>query len=529
MRSYLEQGDVEASLRLLGRFHSQVPITADGRDASTTRLRVATTTLVHGLIRRGDIATASDIVADALQGRVPRAAQSSSVLPLSRRVRFRTPTLQSTLSSLCHNQGQSHSTYLQDHRDLRHWRDVVQAQVALVSPKYLPSQTPEAARSYEYAQRSIALLNAFRHHRYRRTETMYEKVINTCIIHGEIITATLLFVLLVKDWQVKQAVQAAISSSAPTSSPSLDGAGHLASNSAPRDILNPILQRSATAAGFAVDEIRAYGVYKIPIPYPTNSMLQRILAAIPPAIDPGGIASGRDPDWREAKEALAYLACLLSEQCYPNPRLSSLIQSLAQHRDSADLSLTMSSARRRWRACFSSPASPSFAGLPRPDPHLVVNLIRRNISGAKGSVNELYTVALRDLITSSIRSRPKSRLDQRSYNALLHFALRDVGSVDLTRAVLFKMHASGHAADIVTLNTLIRGASLLRMNSAVEALASCIDQSSLSSPKEIPTVRLSSLLQSSRVQPTSLRPSAAGKSYFTVFLLFILMCSINSP
>jgi hypothetical protein len=36
---------------------------------------------------------------------------------------------------------------------------------------------------------------------------MYDVVINACLIQGEIIVASLLFIMLIKDWQLRQALK----------------------------------------------------------------------------------------------------------------------------------------------------------------------------------------------------------------------------------------------------------------------------------------------------------------------------------
>jgi len=187
------------------------------RGASLARLRLVTTTLIHGLLKHGNAETASDVVADTLQGRAPLLPMSLNVLPIECRVRLHTGTLDRTISTLSQNSGESarrsRATYLRDHGDLRHWRRVVNAQLVLRAPFRAPSSLtalPNLVRSNENIRRSVALLNAFRHCRYHRTESMYERVIEACLLQGEIVTAALLFVLLVRDWQGRRTVQAVV-------------------------------------------------------------------------------------------------------------------------------------------------------------------------------------------------------------------------------------------------------------------------------------------------------------------------------
>ncbi|KAG1759058.1 hypothetical protein EDD22DRAFT_783045, partial [Suillus occidentalis] len=52
---------------------------------------------------------------------------------------------------------------------------------------------------------ALKLLLHARQHRQRCYESTYQFIINICLVQGEIIVASLLFVLLVKDWEMKRA------------------------------------------------------------------------------------------------------------------------------------------------------------------------------------------------------------------------------------------------------------------------------------------------------------------------------------
>ncbi|EGO01456.1 hypothetical protein SERLA73DRAFT_176729, partial [Serpula lacrymans var. lacrymans S7.3] len=51
---------------------------------------------------------------------------------------------------------------------------------------------------------AISLLFFARQHRQRCSEQAYQSIINACLVQGEIIVASLLFVILVKDWEVRR-------------------------------------------------------------------------------------------------------------------------------------------------------------------------------------------------------------------------------------------------------------------------------------------------------------------------------------
>lgn len=58
-----------------------------------------------------------------------------------------------------------------------------------------------------HARIAVRLLEEARHRRQERTQQMYDVVINACLLQGEIIVATLLFLMLVKDWQLRRALK----------------------------------------------------------------------------------------------------------------------------------------------------------------------------------------------------------------------------------------------------------------------------------------------------------------------------------
>lgn len=54
---------------------------------------------------------------------------------------------------------------------------------------------------------AVRLLEEARHRRQERTQQMYDVVINACLLQGEIIVASLLFLMVIKDWQLRQALK----------------------------------------------------------------------------------------------------------------------------------------------------------------------------------------------------------------------------------------------------------------------------------------------------------------------------------
>ena len=54
---------------------------------------------------------------------------------------------------------------------------------------------------------AVRLLEEARRRRQERTHRMYDVVINACLIQGEIIVASLLFIIAIKDWQLREALK----------------------------------------------------------------------------------------------------------------------------------------------------------------------------------------------------------------------------------------------------------------------------------------------------------------------------------
>jgi len=66
---------------------------------------------------------------------------------------------------------------------------------------------------------AVRLLEEARRRRQERTQRMYDVVINACLIQGEIIVASLLFIMLIKDWQLRRALKNQRANNPPPESP----------------------------------------------------------------------------------------------------------------------------------------------------------------------------------------------------------------------------------------------------------------------------------------------------------------------
>ena len=62
---------------------------------------------------------------------------------------------------------------------------------------------------------AVRLLEEARHRRQERTQQMYDVVIKACLLQGEIIVASLLFLMLIKDWQLRRALKNQLTNNPP--------------------------------------------------------------------------------------------------------------------------------------------------------------------------------------------------------------------------------------------------------------------------------------------------------------------------
>ncbi|KAI0352746.1 hypothetical protein OH77DRAFT_1484952 [Trametes cingulata] len=142
---------------------------------------------------------------------------------------------------------------------------------------------------------ALELLQVARSFGQRRTERMHRVLIETLIMQGEILVASLLFVLLIKDFEVRG--RNAVSNE--------DQAGD---NDITYEVLRvPLPSRAATTD----------------VPFPDPRIMQKILAAIDSTRDPGtGVAAS------QSLQSLAIFAMLLDTGQIGHHRVAGLISSL---------------------------------------------------------------------------------------------------------------------------------------------------------------------------------------------------------
>ncbi|KAL0949057.1 hypothetical protein HGRIS_009156 [Hohenbuehelia grisea] len=276
----------------------------------------------------------------------------------------------------------------------------------------------------EHLAHGISLVQQARRYRQKRTRDMFQALISACLLQGEIIVGSLLFVLLVKDWETRRALALRLGIS-PNTQEQIppEQAEHFAefkylyseSIFPPKALMNDILAIiDATLSREDVDETSlvsslqaltniAVLLDKQSLPFPEVAVLVRTMYRIPRVDHKVWVDRGQGPE-----RVAAYV--------YIHQVLKRLIDNLPTNRPAAVHSVSWKNNR---------PA-------PTRDPE-------------------------------SVKLLPP--LDLASYNSLLHYALRHRLSTLLAEKVLAHMTKERYKPldfDITTFNILIRSGTLMR-------------------------------------------------------------------
>ena len=264
---------------------------------------------------------------------------------------------------------------------------------------------------------AVSLLNNARDHRWQRTTGMYESVIRACLAQGEILVASLLLALLLKDYQLKRACSRVAAEAEAVEAP--DTMAYVQSR------LPDIPSR-----GFRLLPSRtSHYLYQS-----VTHFLEKHCVHVD------------DPLFPEASQALATLASALDDRRIPYGNLATLIKVLysypqCQH----NVWVTLPSGQRQSLNAYS-----------------------------------YFHRVLFDLLCTLPEPRSRDvdvnqppALNLESYNALLNYAMRFRHSVSLANHVLHHMteiRKPPLAPSMTTYNTLLRGCTLLRRNDLAESI-----------------------------------------------------------
>jgi hypothetical protein len=259
---------------------------------------------------------------------------------------------------------------------------------------------------------ALKLLLHARQHRQRCHEHSYQFIINMCLVQGEIIVASLLFVLLIKDWEMKRAV-------------------------------TQIREQETTLTGGLPATRREPGSLRV-IP-PSKGILKMILSKAEEEMMLDPADETNRPRREAALQALSNIAGLLDARLLPYTDLSSVIRTLySVPKDADKVWVTESGNKANVQAH-------------RYIHRVLLRLARESSGSSAGDRPE--------------RSDTMPQLSRESYNALLHYALRHQQSIPLAKELLHSMEHKRNPPlrpNISTYNVMIRSGSLLRRNELTE-------------------------------------------------------------
>lgn len=264
---------------------------------------------------------------------------------------------------------------------------------------------------------AVRLLHNAHEHRWQRTAGMYESVLRACLIQGEILVASLLLALLLKDYQLRRACSRVAAEADKVRAP-----------------VTMALIRAKVPEAPSLS-------YKL-LPY-RNSIF--LFQSVTEFLEKH-CARVDDPLFHEASQALANVAGALDARRIPYANLSLLIKILYSYPQCQQkVWITLPSGERRFCNAF------------------------RYFHGVL--FNLLSALPDRRSLGPVVDQLPALNID--SYNALLNYAMRFRHSLTLADRVLHHMTESRKpplAPSMATYNTLLRGSTLMRRNDIAESI-----------------------------------------------------------
>ncbi|KAK7690809.1 hypothetical protein QCA50_005909 [Cerrena zonata] len=351
--------------------------------------RLSNHAFLHAMIRAGHA------------GRAARLAE----LMMARGTRMQSRTLEALIQALCANP-----------QDKFRARALHLASIAREGPR-----PPMLEMNAELVQdpsirAAVRILQSARDYSQRRTEHMYATIVKFCILQGEILFGCLLFVMLIKDWQARQAFVAEESAvlANPEEPPSAEKLTRLYKL---RRFDNNTMQPKMSTMGTVLESIEG-AFEKPPQDREESDMFQQAL------------------------QALAMLASMVEQGFTPFSKLSPLIRVLM--------------------SC--------------PNVDQKVWISQDGIPTEVKAYDYFHEVLIRIILSLKESDQPPLKLpplDRTTYNSLLHYALRHRLSPALANVVLEHMTVKRRKPlkpDAVTHNILMRSATLLRNSDIASAV-----------------------------------------------------------
>jgi hypothetical protein len=268
-----------------------------------------------------------------------------------------------------------------------------------------------------FTRAAVRLLNRAREHRWQRTTSMYGSVLRACLMQGEILVASLLLALLLKDYQL-----------------------HHACIRVAKEAKRMGAQDTTTYVHSKIPEVPSRGFKLLP-----SSNSHFLYQSVNEFLDKHSTHVD-DPLFSEASQALAILASALDARMIPYANLATLIKVMYSYPQCQHtVWITLPSGERRSRNAY------------RYFHEVLLNI--------------LCSLPDQKLLVPNTNQLPT--LNVESYNALLHYALRHRHSLTLANRVLHHMTELRYpplSPSTATYNILLRGSTLMRRNDIAESI-----------------------------------------------------------
>ncbi|TRM68649.1 hypothetical protein BD626DRAFT_425666 [Schizophyllum amplum] len=326
-----------------------------------------------------------------------------------------------------------HLTPLPNESPVRHY---VRAVARQYNPAVFLSLGSAQFTNNPGADLAVRLLDAARRSHHRRTEGMFQHLMKLCLLHGEIIIATMLFATLCSDWKTTRLLTAQVN-----------------------DMLLPE-EIEPTAEAKERDRKRYEHLSGEGL-RPHRAQLHDILTVVDTTLAREDTEAGFESTLKGALQALVNLAYLLDHRAIPYADLGMLI-----------------------RTIYRCPRVQVDAWIPDPggkQGHRRVDAYNYCHDVLNRLLNKLPVRRRQDLTPAPAGHHPPVQysrraiedtmvpLSLRSCNALLHYALRHRMSLKEAERVLdYMVRQTGHKPDTATLNILLRSATLLRRSDIAE-------------------------------------------------------------
>jgi hypothetical protein len=423
-----------------------------GRPVST---RLAAHCLLHSLLRAGETNMAAKLTEQIM-------ADGEELHPLS---------FDALLRQLNFATSESPQTSYDRLRSLTPLRKV-RLGSRILDLQYVMPKSP-------FTRIAVRLLNRAREHRWQRTTSMYESVFRACLIQGEIIVASLLLVLLFKDYQLRHACSCAANE---------------AESVGAQDTMAYVQSKipEAPTRGFRLLPHHTYFSYRRVAEFSEKHCTQV-----------------EDPLFSEASQALAILASELDARRIRYANLASLIKAMYSYPQCQHtVWITLPSGERQLRNAYR-----------------YFNDVLRNF------LDSFPDQGLLDLDNSQL-----PLLNVQSYNSLLHYALRYRHSLALANRVLRHMtevRKPPLAPSTSTYNILLRGSTLMRRNDIAESVLRImpwqIPENNLQ-PEVVDRFSLRTMQgRNSRIEPSPTSSQLGGLHRFHELLEDTRRYSLNIP